>query len=352
MAKEVRYATTSDGIQIGFASSGSGPVLVCMPDLGFGSMLMGERDLPDLDAWAEAVSRRFTYVRYDSRGYGFSQHDVLDTSLPTWTLDIDAVVRALGLRTFALVGWLGSTRVALDYAASHPQQVSHLLAFPPDYPVMSSTEGANLEGLARHDWDTFTETLAHVMMGWERSQRARELSAHWRATVSKETYLRFLDQFKWPAIDEAAALRGALTAPLLVIARRHKYLTHRIPVLSAALDARVALLPGEDALPYEGDIERIIETAHGFVLDQPAAERGVVSLEPEPDTLAGRHLTAREREVLDLMATGKSNAEIADELVISVRTVERHLMRIYGKFGVSGKSARVIAAAHAILQVT
>ena len=353
MANEVRYATTSDGIQIGFAVSGSGPVLVCMPDLGFGSMLMGERDLPDLDAWAEAVSRRFTYVRYDARGYGFSQHDVLDMSLPMWTLDIAAVVRALGLRSFALVGWLGSTRVALDYAVSHPQQVSHLLALPPDYPVMSSPEGANLEGLARHDWDTFTETLAHVMMGWERSQRARELSAHWRATVSKETYLRFLDQFKWPAIDEAAALRGALVAPLLVVARRHKYLTHRIPILSAALDARVMLLPGEDALPYEGDTERIIEIAHRFVQDQqPATEAGVALLEPEPDMLAGRHLTTREREVLDLMATGKSNAEIADALVISVRTVERHLMRIYGKFGVSGKTARVIAAAHAILQVT
>jgi DNA-binding CsgD family transcriptional regulator len=38
--------------------------------------------------------------------------------------------------------------------------------------------------------------------------------------------------------------------------------------------------------------------------------------------------------------------------VISIRTVERHLMRIYGKLGLSGKSARVGAAAHALLQAS
>jgi DNA-binding CsgD family transcriptional regulator len=51
-------------------------------------------------------------------------------------------------------------------------------------------------------------------------------------------------------------------------------------------------------------------------------------------------------------ATSSDGGEIAEALVISVRTVERHLMRIYAKLGASGKSARVIAAAHAILQMT
>jgi hypothetical protein len=71
---------------------------------------------------------------------------------------------------------------------------------------------------------------------------------------------RCLDQFRWPTADDAAALRGALASPVPVVARRHKYLTRRIPTLSAALDARVTLLLREDALPYEGDTERVIET--------------------------------------------------------------------------------------------
>jgi DNA-binding CsgD family transcriptional regulator/pimeloyl-ACP methyl ester carboxylesterase len=355
MAEEVRYTTTVDGVQIGYAVTGSGPWLVAMPDIGFSSMLLAERDLPEVEAWADALSQHFTYVRYDARGYGFSERDVPDLSRPTWTLDLEAVVRSLGIDRYALVGWLGSTRLAFEFAAEHQREVTRLVVLPPDYPVLSSPEGESLASLARHDWETFTETLAHVAMGWERSDRARALSAHWRQAVTQETYLRFLDQFVWPAVGEIAALRGKVQAPVIVVARRHKYLTNRIPVLSAVTDARVVLLPGEDAMPYEGDTARVIETMLAFVEgdETRVAEAEATSVtDIGPDPLAGRHLTSREREVIELLAQGKSNSEIAEELVISVRTVERHLMRIYGKFGVSGKSARVIAAAHAILHVT
>ena len=48
-------------------------------------------------------------------------------------------------------------------------------------------------------------------------------------------------------------------------------------------------------------------------------------------------LTRREREVADLAATGRSTKEIAAHLVVSPRTVENHLHRVYRKLGVSGK---------------
>ena len=55
-------------------------------------------------------------------------------------------------------------------------------------------------------------------------------------------------------------------------------------------------------------------------------------------------LTAREREVMRLVAEGLSNEEIAERLVLSIRTVERHLSNVYVKLRVSGKSARTAAA--------
>jgi DNA-binding NarL/FixJ family response regulator len=58
-------------------------------------------------------------------------------------------------------------------------------------------------------------------------------------------------------------------------------------------------------------------------------------------------LTTRERDILRLIAAGKSNQEIAAELVLSLRTVERHLSNIYDKIGAGGKVARAAATSYA-----
>lgn len=55
-------------------------------------------------------------------------------------------------------------------------------------------------------------------------------------------------------------------------------------------------------------------------------------------------LSAREVEVLSYVATGSTNADIAARLVISEATVKTHLVRIYAKLGVSGRTAAVTLA--------
>jgi DNA-binding CsgD family transcriptional regulator len=57
------------------------------------------------------------------------------------------------------------------------------------------------------------------------------------------------------------------------------------------------------------------------------------------DDADGHGLSAREREVLRLVATGRSNREIASALVLSEHTVARHLQNIYAKLGVSSRTA-------------
>jgi DNA-binding NarL/FixJ family response regulator/tetratricopeptide (TPR) repeat protein len=58
-------------------------------------------------------------------------------------------------------------------------------------------------------------------------------------------------------------------------------------------------------------------------------------------------LSPRETEVLRLVARGLSNEDIAHQLVLSVRTVERHVANVYAKIGASGRTARAIATAWA-----
>lgn len=65
------------------------------------------------------------------------------------------------------------------------------------------------------------------------------------------------------------------------------------------------------------------------------------------DALTERYpddLTAREVEVLRLLAAGKSNREIGAELVLSVRTVERHIMNIYAKTGTHTRTRATLYA--------
>jgi DNA-binding NarL/FixJ family response regulator len=71
---------------------------------------------------------------------------------------------------------------------------------------------------------------------------------------------------------------------------------------------------------------------------------------PSPQPLPAG-LTPREAEVLRLLAAGKANNEIADELVLSVYTVVRHVFNIYGKIGVRRRSeATAYALRHGLVE--
>jgi DNA-binding CsgD family transcriptional regulator len=54
---------------------------------------------------------------------------------------------------------------------------------------------------------------------------------------------------------------------------------------------------------------------------------------PQPSAPGSEHLSARERELVRLVAQGRTNAQIAAELHISIRTVSSHLDRIRDKTG-------------------
>lgn len=73
------------------------------------------------------------------------------------------------------------------------------------------------------------------------------------------------------------------------------------------------------------------------------ADRQAQKPVPPPEALAGS-LTSRELEVLRLLALGKTNRELADELVISLSTVKRHVERIISKLKVSDRTQAAVKA--------
>lgn len=84
--------------------------------------------------------------------------------------------------------------------------------------------------------------------------------------------------------------------------------------------------------------------AEGRTVLSPAVASRLVSRVRAPAAPGNEALSAREREVLALVAKGTPNREIAAELFISEATVKTHLTHLYGKLGVKDRAAAVATA--------
>jgi DNA-binding winged helix-turn-helix (wHTH) protein/pimeloyl-ACP methyl ester carboxylesterase len=123
--QEIRFCVTPDNVRLAYATVGSGPPIVrvanCFNHLDF------EWGSPIWRHWVRDLARGHSLLRYDGRGNGLSQRDVDDFSLDAWVQDLETVVDAARLETFALMGHSQGSSVAIAYAVRHPERVSHLI---------------------------------------------------------------------------------------------------------------------------------------------------------------------------------------------------------------------------------
>ncbi|MET7697187.1 MULTISPECIES: response regulator transcription factor [unclassified Streptomyces] len=96
--------------------------------------------------------------------------------------------------------------------------------------------------------------------------------------------------------------------------------------------------------PREELFTAVRAAAQGRTVLSPAVASRLVSAVRAPAAPGNESLSAREREVLALVAKGTSNREIARELFISEATVKTHLTHLYAKLGVSDRAAAVAVA--------
>jgi pimeloyl-ACP methyl ester carboxylesterase/DNA-binding SARP family transcriptional activator len=127
VAQEIRFCTSPDGVRIAFASVGSGPPLV--KTANWMSHLEYDWKSPLWRHLARELSREHRLIRYDQRGNGLSDWDVPAFTLDASMGDLEAVVDAAGIDRFAMLGMSGGCRLAIAYAARHPQRLTHLVLY-------------------------------------------------------------------------------------------------------------------------------------------------------------------------------------------------------------------------------
>jgi len=101
------------------------------------------------------------------------------------------------------------------------------------------------------------------------------------------------------------------------------------------------LLGADDFIVKPFDASELVARVQRFVARRP---RQAPAAEERRSSPASRTLTEREREVLDLLASGRKQKEIALDLSISAKTVATHIQNLLGKLGVHSRAELVASA--------
>jgi pimeloyl-ACP methyl ester carboxylesterase/DNA-binding CsgD family transcriptional regulator len=326
---QIQYATASDGVRLAYWSVGEGAPVLHLSPIPV-SNIQKEWGFPPQRKFYEALVSSLQLVRYDCRGSGLSDREVSDYSLEAHERDIFAIADRLGLERFALLGYGHSGGVAIDFAARHPERVTHLVlwcCYPrgADYGRVQRVQ--TFEKLMDQDWDFWTRAESLRLSEYEGGETSNYFLEYVRDSLTKEgsraavAEMRKIDVTELMAEVQAPTLvlhRSGLAAITVEMARE---MATTIP------NARLMLFDGSGVAPFLGGGKEIAAAIRAFVLEKPVAPPMT-----QPD-VGPSVLTPREIEVLRLIAAGRTSSEISAELSLSVRTVGRHITNIYGKIG-------------------
>jgi pimeloyl-ACP methyl ester carboxylesterase/DNA-binding CsgD family transcriptional regulator len=339
---DIRFCTAPDGVRLAYSVHGRGPPLVRVAT--WLTHLELDWESPVWRHWLDRLGERHTVVRYDERGCGLSDAEVGEPSVETWVGDLEAVVDATGLERFALLGVSQGAAIAVAYAARHPERISGLVLY-----------GGFARGRRQRGQRVQEEALvAAIRAGWATEEPAfRHVFSMLFLPHGTPAQLAWYDELLRITTSPGAAVRLLEARGAIDVAVAAPRVGVRTLVIHARGDRVVPVEEGRLLATLIPDARLVVldSANHILLADEPAWERFVSTLGeflgppglPAP-VAPTAELSARELEVLELVAAGLTNEAIAERLSLSVRTVERHLSNVYAKLRLSGKAARAAAA--------
>jgi pimeloyl-ACP methyl ester carboxylesterase/DNA-binding CsgD family transcriptional regulator len=345
--QQIRFATGHDGVRLAYAVSGAGSPVVIKAATWL-SHLEQDWESPVWSHLLREMSQRSTFVRYDERGCGLSDWTVADLSFESWVRDLETVADAVGAERFALLGLSQGAAVAIAYAVRHPERVSHLIlhgGYARGRLVRSNTPDQREEAemmcrLAELGWGkqdaSFRQFFTTQFIPGGTPEQIEWFNEMERLSTSPENAARFMREFNdIDVVNQLAQVR----CPTLVL---HSVREVRVPfaegrLLATAIpDAKFVSIdsPNHLLLGHEPGWQRWVDEVRQFLPDEPDG-----LLEEEFPTLS-----QRQRQILELLAQARDNAQIAAQLSLSEKTVRNQVSLIFEKLGVESRAQAIVRA--------
>ncbi|MTD15027.1 response regulator [Nakamurella sp. YIM 132087] len=143
--------------------------------------------------------------------------------------------------------------------------------------------------------------------------------------------IRMPPHFDTEGLDAARELRAGLPDIAILVLSAHVDVEHAVELLAEG--RAIGFLLKNRVTDVDDFVDTVRRVAHGASVVDPALVQELLSARRRDDPLAA--LSAREREVLELMAQGLSNAGIGRRIFVAEGTVEKHVRSILTKLGLS-----------------
>jgi pimeloyl-ACP methyl ester carboxylesterase/DNA-binding CsgD family transcriptional regulator len=352
-AEQIRFCKSRDGTRIAYGVCGSGPPLLFAQY--WIHHLKLDWDSPIWRPWLTLLAKRHTLVRFDWRGCGLSDREpVNDFSLDRHIEDLEAVATAAGFDSYALFGMAGGATLAIRYAVEHQDQIERLILYG------SQTRGRMARGMTPEQREEAETRLKVISIGWPNEtpafgqfytalhmpdaapEQMRAFDDLVRRTTSPATTVKKLRSY-WEA--DVFDIVSQVSCPSLVLHAREDSIIPFVEgrlVASMIPDASFVPLESRNHLLLEGEAAwgQFVEAVDGFLFAGPA-QPSTRSLQTLGD------LSARENEVLELVARGFNNTAIGTALGISERTARNHFSAILSKLGLNSRAQAIVVAREA-----
>ena len=350
-AQHIRFTHSADGVRLAYAATGQGAPVVIKAATWL-SHLEADWDSPVWRHLLRAFNEHGTLVRYDERGCGWSDWVVPELSFESWVADLEAVVSALGpTEKFALLGISQGAAVAIAYAVRHPQRVSHLVlhgGYARGRLVRSNTPQQREEAemmcrLAELGWGkqdpSFRQFFTTQFIPGGTPEQHAWFNEMERLSTSPENAARFMRAFN--QID-VTGLLPQVQCPTLVLHSRQDV---RVPFEEGRLIATG--IPGATFVPIESGNHLLLETEPGWQrwLAAVRAFLPTAAAQRQGEAFAG--LSPRQMQVLELLACGRDNSQIAAVLGLSEKTVRNQVSAIFDKLGVDNRARAIVMSREA-----